>query len=184
MVLQATNLKNFLERSTYKAFLNKDSMNVTRCHHSNNGTPSNAQLLIGTSVVEEFCSRIMPPKKKKGKSNINKSKTKNKKTNEGMFFFFSQGCLLLHFRFNMFHFRNFLKPYFACQKERTLLTGLCISEDCLIHCVHAGGNELAEKYRRSALDVTILRDHLGENTRVRPLFRAPKMRSLKAEHRL
>uniref|UniRef100_A0A673WGJ6 Dynein regulatory complex protein 12 n=2 Tax=Salmo trutta TaxID=8032 RepID=A0A673WGJ6_SALTR len=81
-------------------------MNVTRCHHSNNGTPSNAHLLIGTSVVEEFCSRIMPPKKKKGKSNINKSKTKNKKTNEG-------------------------------------------------------GNELAEKYRRSALDVTVLRDHLA-----------------------
>ncbi|XP_023822706.1 dynein regulatory complex protein 12 [Salvelinus sp. IW2-2015] len=48
----------------------------------------------------------MPPKKKKGKSNINKSKTKDKKTNEG-------------------------------------------------------GNELAEKYRRSALDVTVLRDHLA-----------------------
>nr|XP_046149507.1 coiled-coil domain-containing protein 153 isoform X2 [Oncorhynchus gorbuscha] len=48
----------------------------------------------------------MPPKKKKGKSNINKSKTKNKKTNEG-------------------------------------------------------GSELEEKYRRSALDVTVLRDHLA-----------------------
>ena len=60
-------------------------MNVTRCHHSNNGTPSNAQLLVGISIVEEFCSRIMPPKKKKGKSNINK---KNKKANEGMFICF------------------------------------------------------------------------------------------------
>ncbi|XP_036821065.1 coiled-coil domain-containing protein 153 isoform X2 [Oncorhynchus mykiss] len=78
-------------------------MNVTRCHHSNNGTPSNAQLLVGISIVEEFCSRIMPPKKKKGKSNINK---KNKKANEG-------------------------------------------------------GIELEEKYRRSALDVTVLRDHLA-----------------------
>ncbi|XP_070987930.1 dynein regulatory complex protein 12 [Oncorhynchus clarkii lewisi] len=81
-------------------------MNVTRCHHSNNGTPSNAQLLVGKSILEEFCSRIMPPKKKKGKSNINKSKTKNKKANEG-------------------------------------------------------GIELEEKYRRSALDVTVLRDHLA-----------------------
>ncbi|XP_042150933.1 coiled-coil domain-containing protein 153 isoform X2 [Oncorhynchus tshawytscha] len=48
----------------------------------------------------------MPPKKKKGKSNINKPKTKNKKANEG-------------------------------------------------------GSELEEKYRRSALDVTVLRDHLA-----------------------
>lgn len=77
-------------------------------------------------------------------------------------------------------FLNLILPV----RKSAHLTGLCISEDCLIHCVHAGGNELAEKYRRSALDVTILRDHLGENTRVRPLFRAPKMRSLKAEHRL
>ncbi|XP_064838771.1 coiled-coil domain-containing protein 153 isoform X2 [Oncorhynchus masou masou] len=81
-------------------------MNATRCHHSNNGKPSNAQLFVGISIVEEFCSRIMPPKKKKGKSNINKSKTKNKKANEG-------------------------------------------------------GSELEEKYRRSALDVTVLRDHLA-----------------------